>query len=327
MSRLLKRAGLLVVAVLCAYGDLGIAQNNPTRTVALTFDDLPLAVPGDDRAPGALAEAQRVNAAILKALAAHHATAIGFVNEIKLNVDNERDARAEVLRAWLRAGMELGNHTYSHPSLSEVEVSKYEDDFIRGTTITSSEVQAVGKTERYFRYPYLDTGKTKPERDAVVAFYTSRGFQNAPVTVQNQDWMFNAPYSDAVAKHDDAAQTRVLQAYLQHTTKALAYAEDLSRQSFGREIPQVMLLHADALNADYLGEVLALLAQHGYRFIALDEALHDAAYFTRDDYVGSDGISWLDRWQPALGRSFHPAEPNPPQWVQNDYRRLTGHEP
>jgi peptidoglycan/xylan/chitin deacetylase (PgdA/CDA1 family) len=312
---------------LCLGGALSNAQSPATKAVALTFDDLPLAVVGNDQAPGELAEAQRVNAAILKTLAAHHATAIGFVNEVKLNVDNERDARAHILRDWLQAGMELGNHTYSHPFLSEVGESKYEDDFIRGTTITSQEMNASGKTERYFRYPYLDTGKTKSQRDAIVAFYTSRGYINAPVTVQNQDWMFNAPYSDAVAKRDSSLQRRIVETYLQHTNDVLAYSEALSRQSFARDIPQIMLLHVDALNADQLDSVLSGFEHRGYRFIMLEEALRDPAYSTPDDYVGSDGISWLERWQIALGKPLHPAEPAAPKWVQDEYRRITGQAP
>jgi peptidoglycan-N-acetylglucosamine deacetylase len=318
---------LLAASVLLCLAFTAAAQTPASRAVALTFDDLPLAVPGSDQAAGELAEAQRVNTAILKTLAAHHATAIGFVNELKLNVANERDARADILRSWLQAGMELGNHTYSHPALSEVGEEKYEDDFVRGTTITSAEMKAAGKTERYFRYPYLDTGKNRSQRDAVIAFYTARGFTNAPVTVQNQDWLFNAPYSEALTRHDLAAQKRVKEAYLQHTADALAYAEALSKQSFGHEIPQIMLLHADALNADQLDAVLAIFEQRGYRFVSLEDVLRDRAYSTPDDYVGPDGISWLDRWQIALGKPFNPSEPNPPKWAQDDYRRITGQEP
>ncbi len=316
---------LFLALLACALN--AAAQNTSARAVALTFDDLPLAVVGNDQAAGDLTQGQRVNAAILKTLAAHHATAVGFVNEIKLNVANERDARAAILREWLQAGMELGNHTYSHPELSEVGESKYEDDFIRGTPITSAEMKAAGKTERYFRYPYLDTGKDKAQKEAIIAFYTSRGYINAAVTVQNQDWMFDASYSEAIAKHDVAAQNRVKVAYLQHTQDVLAYAEALSQQSFGREIPQVMLLHADALNADELDAVLIIFEQRGYRFITLEEALRDRAYSTPDDYVGPDGIGWLERWQVALGKPFHPAEPAPPQWAQDGYRRITGKEP
>jgi peptidoglycan/xylan/chitin deacetylase (PgdA/CDA1 family) len=303
------------------------AQRTTARTVALTFDDLPLAVPGNDQAAGNVSEVQRVNAVILKTLAAHHATAIGFVNEVKLNVDNERDARVIVLRQWLEAGMELGNHTYSHPSLSQVAESEYEDDFVRGTTIASSEMKAMGKTERYFRYPYLDTGKDKAEKEGFIGFFVKRGFTNAPVTIQNEDWLFDAVYSDAVAKHDLAAQKRVLEAYLQHTKEALAYAEDLSRQSFGRQISQIMLLHDDLLNADHLDAVLSTFEQRGYRFISLDQALQDPAYATPDDYIGPDGLTWLERWLVALGKPFQAEAPKPPKWAQDQYRQLTGKEP
>ena len=130
----------------------------------LTFDDLPFAVPGDDQAPGTLPEVQRANARILKILAAHHATAIGFVNEIKLN-------------------------------------------------------------------------------------------------------------------------------------------------------------------ADHLDAVLSLFERHGYKFVTVDEALRDLSYTTADDYIGPDGLTWLERWQIALGKPIRPNEPKPPKRAQDSYRRITGREP
>ncbi len=312
----------VLVGALVAY-----AQNVSPRTIALTFDDLPFAVPGNDQASGKLADVQRANARILKVLAAHHAPAIGFVNEIKLNVDGERDARAAVLQQWLQAGMDLGNHTYSHPVLSQIETAKYEDDFVRGTVITAAEMKASGKTERYFRYPYLDTGKDQTQKQAIIAFYASRGFVNAPVTVQNQDWLFNVPYSEAGVKGDDAGQKRLAEAYLQHTSDTVDYAESLAKQSFGREIPQTMLLHLDELNADHLDAVLSLLEKRGYTFVSLDQALRDPAYATSDQYVGPDGLTWLERWQIALGKPIHPEEPKPPKWAQDAYERIVGKEP
>jgi peptidoglycan/xylan/chitin deacetylase (PgdA/CDA1 family) len=322
---LAELAALIALILLC--GSISQAQGVPSRSIALTFDDLPLAVVGDDRAAGNLAEVQRVNSHILATLAKHHASATGFVNEIKLNVGAERDARAAVLRGWIAAGMELGNHTYSHPALSQAGLSKYEDDFVRGSSITSAEMTAAGKTEKYFRYPYLDTGKDKAEKDAFVAFYDSRGFLNAPVTVQNQDWLYNAPYSEAVARYDEAETKHVVDDYLRHTDEVLKHAEQLSKDSFGHEIPQVMLLHDDALNADHLDAVLSLFEEHGYRFVSLEEALRDPAYSTPDEYVGPDGLSWLDRWQIALGKAMRPDAPEPPKWAQDAYRRITGQQP
>jgi len=98
-------------------------------------------------------------------------------------------------------------------------------------------------------------------------------------------------------------------------------------RSFGREIPQVILLHLDQLNADRLDGILSLFEKRGYVFVSLDQALQDPAYATADDYASPDGLMWLERWQIALGKQIHAAEPPPPKWAQDAYRRITGHEP
>jgi len=47
--------------------------------------------------------------------------AVGFVNEATALREGKLDpARVELLRSWLKAGFELGNHTASHPSLNRV---------------------------------------------------------------------------------------------------------------------------------------------------------------------------------------------------------------
>lgn len=90
------------------------AQGASAKAVAVTVDDLPGAVPGTGQSQGNLKDFQKINRAIPQILKAHHAPAIGFVNEWKLQVADERDARVTLLQAWLDAGLTLGNHTYSH---------------------------------------------------------------------------------------------------------------------------------------------------------------------------------------------------------------------
>ena len=48
--------------------------------------------------------------------------------------------------------------------------------------------------------------------------------------------------------------------------------------TFEREIPQILLLHANEINGRLLGPMLELLAARGYRFVPLDEVLADPAY-------------------------------------------------
>jgi peptidoglycan-N-acetylglucosamine deacetylase len=97
--------------------------------------------------------------------------------------------------------------------------------------------------------------------------------------------------------------------------------EALSRETFGREVPQVLLVHANATNAASLGELLERLAGRGYRFVALDEALADGAWRTPDEYVGPRGPSWLYRFRVAKGLPLGlEREPDPPKWVLDLYR-------
>jgi hypothetical protein len=86
----------------------------------------------------------------------------------------------------------------------------------------------------------------------------------------------------------------------------------------GREIRQVLLLHANALNADCFSRLARCLEERGYRFIRLEEALEDEAYRQPDDYVGRWGISWLHHWELTAGRRRSPS-PDPPEWVMKAY--------
>ena len=82
-----------------------LSSSAPHITAALTFDDLP-GIPA-----GSLPELQEWNRRFVAALGEAHAPAIGFVNEARLQVEGERDARAALLRMLLDAGLDLGNHT------------------------------------------------------------------------------------------------------------------------------------------------------------------------------------------------------------------------
>lgn len=92
---------------------------------------------------------------------------------------------------------------------------------------------------------------------------------------------------------------------------------------FGRDIPRVLLIHANRLNADTLADRLAALRARGYRFVPPGEALADAAYATPDLYVGPHGPSWLHRWSVAQGTPMRLRdEPDPPAWVLEDWQAL-----
>ena len=86
----------------------------------------------------------------------------------------------------------------------------------------------------------------------------------------------------------------------------------------GREIPQVLLLHATALNASSLDALAGMFKTRGYTFISLDRALEDPVYQSADTYVGPAGITWLHRWALTSGKrgTFFAGEPIVPHWIE-----------
>lgn len=89
----------------------------------------------------------------------------------------------------------------------------------------------------------------------------------------------------------------------------------------GRQIPQILLIHANQLNADQMPELLAMFRAQGYSFITLTEALEDPAYALPDDFTGPGGFTWIHRWAKAKHLKFTTYEDEPPQWVLDDYAK------
>lgn len=317
---------IAATAVIVWPGERGVEvtrADQPQRRVAITVDDLPGGIPATPMSNGELRDLQRYNEAIPAILKARHAPTIGFVNEKKLNVAGERDARTALLQRWIDAGFELGNHTYSHANFNQVSLQEMEDETIRGEVITRSLMRAVGKPERYFRYPYLFTGPTAELREAFAGFLKSRGYKNAPVTVDNADYMFNDILCDALARKDSKLAEQTKREYLQFAQTEFDYFEEASRRLFGREIPQVFLMHDNEINTETLDELLGLLEKRGYQFVTIDEALSDTAYATPDRFVGTAGISWIDRWRVSFGqKADYEHDPDPPEWVMKRFAEI-----
>jgi peptidoglycan/xylan/chitin deacetylase (PgdA/CDA1 family) len=285
------------------------------RRIAVTFDDLPVTPPSLHP----IDEQERITEALLSVLSRHDVPAVGFVNEQKLEADGQIDPRrVALLESWLDAGHELGNHTYSHVDLHDVPLDRFLDDVLRGERSTRRLLARRGEEPRYFRHPYLHTGRNLETKHAVEAFLARHGYRVAPVTVDNGEWIFGGAYARAGASGDAQLQRRLAAAYVPYMERVVRFYEDQSRQLFGREIPQVLLLHAYALNADHLDRLLNRLHGRGYRFIPLDEALADPAYASEDTYVGPGGITWLHRWAITrnVDRSMFAGEPDVPEWVR-----------
>ncbi len=285
------------------------------KMVCFTIDDLPV-VPYRHR--GADFEL-KMTEKLLEKLARHQIPAIGFVNEGKLFKNgNLNPERVNLLKLWLRCGLELGNHTYSHIDFNGTDFDSYFNEIIRGEIHTKKLMAEFGKTPRYFRHPYLHAGETKEKADSLQSFLAGAGYQIAPVTLDNEEYVFAYAYDSVMVIKDTVLMKKTGEAYIDYMEKKLQYFENQSAKLFGRNIRHTLLIHANALNADYMDELADMFKKNGYQFVSLEEALKDKAYETEVAVFGKWGISWLDRWALSAGHKgeFFQGEPETPAFVK-----------
>lgn len=289
----------------------GVHADSGNRRVAVTFDDLPATAGAGD--VSSLASLTRK---LLASVQKHQIPAVGFVNEGKLFVggSTEVESRSRLLEMWLDAGLELGNHTYSHGDLDRTPLEDFQADVIRGEVVTRKVMEAKGRSLRYFRHPFLHVGEDLSKRRAFESFLERRGYVVAPVTIDNDEFVFAVAYDAALQRGDAATAAKIADEYVRYMEQVFSFFEDVSRRVTGREIPQVLLLHANTLNADHFARVAEMVVDRGYRFVSLEEALKDPAYQLPDDLVGSPGNSWFNHWEITAGRKPVPT-PAPPGWV------------
>ncbi|MEQ1569122.1 MAG: polysaccharide deacetylase family protein, partial [Myxococcota bacterium] len=267
---------------------LPVAFARPSATVALTFDDLPYQT--RDRRPALEDPAERaaVTEAILAALG--RTPAAVFVNCGWL-ADGE-----DLAERWGRAGHAVANHTAHHPSVDRAE------DWATEVAACDLRLRGVPGFEPWFRYPYLRHGQTAEVRAAAGAALAASGLRNVPPTVPTSEWWLGAAYDRADAPTREALAS----AYVDHVVESIRLAQDHARARVGHDVPHVVLLHVNRLEADHLGALLSRFEAEDIAVVPVERALRDEVYARPDVYDGGGSVSWLFRLDPT-----GPPDPEP----------------
>jgi peptidoglycan-N-acetylglucosamine deacetylase len=259
-----------------------LASGARAERLLLTIDDLPLV-----SAEFFTREEQaRQFRSILQAIENHGARGVFFANGERIRPSHE-----PLLDELVQRGHLVGNHTYSHPSLNDVSVDEYQADILRNDRALARWMKA----PRYFRYTFLQTGVTRSARDSVARFLTTQGYRAVPVTIDTDDWDVNIDYTRAMKRGAAEDAAAIAQRYVERVVRHAATGRAQARLKLGRDIPHVLLLHMNLLNADALDRLLSLLVADGLSFASVEETLSDPVYALDDDYFGPQGLTWLDR--------------------------------
>ena len=282
-----------------------IASSGASREVAITIDDLPR---GGDGGPRNLAGVRAMTLRLLKPFHEQKIPVIGFFNEGR-QVEFGPDGLREILDIWLDAGADLGNHSYSHLNINNnVPLEQYTDDIVKGEPMLRAALRARGKELKFYRHPFLFTGPTVEIKRGMQQFLDQHGYRVAPVTLDDDDYRFAALYTRPEYRE------RVKREYVPYMESIVSFFEQRSVEVVGREIPQILLIHASQLNADLMPALLAMFRRRGYKFISLEQALDDEVYRLPEDYVGRGGFSWIHRWSKTKGMTPK-GEPEPAPWL------------
>ncbi|MBK7497514.1 MAG: polysaccharide deacetylase family protein [Ignavibacteriales bacterium] len=283
------------------------------RFIAITFDDLPMNTKYLEGGNQWIEQTQK----LLNTIKKFNIPAIGFVNEYKLYVNEVLDSsRLKALQIWIDADLDLGNHTFSHPDYHNTENEEFFADIIKGEKITNELLSQKNKKIEYFRHPYLHTGNSLEKKKALEDFLKEHNYTIAPV-IDNGEWIYARAYENAYNKNDDELMKQIGSEYVSYMIDKTIYFETQSVKLFGSEIKQILLVHANMLNADYFDELAEELLKRNYDFISLKEALTDTAYKTEDTFIGRGGISWFHRWSYTrkVDKSFYAGEPEVPKSI------------
>jgi peptidoglycan/xylan/chitin deacetylase (PgdA/CDA1 family) len=303
---------ILTFLILIIPGLLSFGQK---KQVCFSFDDLPVVSYG---VTDTIFQKNLIDKLVLS-LKDNKIPAIGFVNEIKL-YNNQGIIRfqVELLKKWADNGSDLGNHTYSHPDYNVESFNDFSQDILKGETVTKEILNSKNKSIRYFRHPFLHVGNTKVKADSLSDFLSDHGYITAPVTIDNEDYLFALAYSRAKIKADTNMMIKIGHDYIDYMESKLKYYEKQAKILYGRDINQILLLHASSLNSDYVDSLAFIFRRNNYDFVSMDEALKDDVYRSKITVYGNWGISWIDRWALSQGKtgSFFKDEPTTPDYIR-----------
>lgn len=253
---------LLAAPAASAPGEAQTTPATPRGTIAITFDDAP-------RGDGAFFSGPERTRELIEALErADVDGAMIFV--LGRNAEADTDG-LDRLQAYATAGHSLANHSYSHTWLWQSEPAAYLADIDRTTGLLEN---LPGHTP-YFRFPFLDEGRTVEGRDALRQGLAERGLRNGYVTVDNYDWYMDALVQRAVAAGREVDMDALRQAYIDILLEGVDFYDALARETLDRSPAHVLLLHENDLAALFIDDLAAALREAGWQIVPAETAYAD----------------------------------------------------
>ncbi|NDV17255.1 polysaccharide deacetylase family protein [Muricauda sp. TY007] len=279
----MKKQLFTIILSFCLY--LGLAQQ---KSISITIDDVPNTTKY---------QKDGFTPVLLNLLDSLDVPFTIFINEDKILQTDAVNRNKELLESWIKTDKALiGNHTYSHPRYSEEGFKSFVKDIEQGENLTRQYAAKYNKGLKYFRFPFNDIGKDSIQHTQIREYLKSKDYIIAPFTVESSDWMFDFVYQHYLDNGEVEMAKAIGEQYVEKTIALVRFFEEMTKSLYGRSVKHIYLCHDNAINADYLGEIITRLKHDDYKIVSFKESLTDPIYDQEDHYYKKWGISWLYRW-------------------------------
>lgn len=273
MIHFLPRNGFLVFACLAFF--MGEAAAQPQ--ISFSFDDGMIA----DR-PGFRLE--EWNQLLLDKLEKEGVRAILFVAG-----NNKSGAKGRyVLQSWNDQGHLIANHTVHHPNYNNEKTtySTFREELLSNDSL----IKGYSNYVKLFRFPYLKEGNTPEKVDAFRTFMKEIGYRNGYVTIDASDWYIDNRLVARLKENPEADLSGFKEFYLEHIWERAQFYEHLSYELNHRHIAHSLLLHHNLAAALFIGDLIQLFQDKGWRIVSAEEAYADPVYAVGPKYAGESLI-------------------------------------
>ena len=278
----------LAVAMLAWLPVMASAQR-----LALTFDD------GLD--PAKEPHAAEWYGQILLTLEAEKVKAMFFPALVRIG----GEAGLAQAARWGEAGHAIGNHTARHRYFNSSKMTLA--DLIADVETADSAFRKLPGFRPMLRFPFLKEGETAEKRDGFREWMRSHGYRPAPVSIDASDWYYDEVFRKKAG--DPEALAKLQEAYVDHLLDRAGYYDALARRVLGRSPQHVLLLHTNAINANWLPAVIAAFRKHGWELVPATTAFEDPLYRQQPDVLpAGESIVWSLAKQAGEAGLRYPAE-------------------
>lgn len=294
-----KGLGMMALAAgVGRFNELSSAPGKEKPEVAVTMDDFNWAnavkLSGSER-----------NQAILKTLDSHSIKAALFV--MGSNIETEKGK--QLLKHWNDAGHLICNHTYSHRNYNNpaMTAAVYEQDILRAEAL----LKEFPRFQKYLRFPMLKEGDTAEKRDAIREVLRNHGYRNGYVTIDNSDWIVDQRLTARIKKDPNTDLKPYRDFYLEHMWDRAQYYDSLAHKVLGRPVRHTILTHFNLVNGLFLGDLLQMFKNKGWRLIDAAHAFSDPIFKAEPKVVpAGESIVWsLAKANGTIAQSLrYPAE-------------------